>query len=120
MPSPLRQARNTTRNVTLAQQVRVADNPVTRLVGLLGTPRAKFQPGCGLWIRPCRGIHTLGMGYPIDAIYLDRDMRIIQILHAIAPWRVGPVLWTCRSVLELPAGTAELTGTIVGDQLAIM
>ena len=110
---------NLDRAVTIAERVRVANTAVARLVGLLRTPEADFQPGAGLWILPCDGIHMMGMKYAIDALYLDRDLRVLHVVRAIKPWRVGRVMLRSQSVLELPAGTIASTGTQVGDQLEI-
>ncbi|NYT64974.1 DUF192 domain-containing protein [Alcaligenaceae bacterium] len=57
----------------------------------------------GLWLSPCRAIHTLGLSYPIDVLYLDRQQKIIKRLDALAPNRVS-VCWAAYSVVELPAG----------------
>ncbi len=110
---------NLDRGVSLADHVHLADNALARLVGLLRTTEANFQPGAGLWLRPSQGIHTIGMAYPIDAVYLDAGLRVLHLAATMKPWRVGRVMLRCRSVLELPAGTARRTGTQLGDQLAI-
>src|SRR6266567_4780194 len=73
------QAFNHTRQAYLATAMAVADTHWTRLRGLLGLASSDFRKGSGLWIVPCRGVHTLGMGFPIDVIYLDRDMNVIHI-----------------------------------------
>ena len=65
------QAFNQTRQVYLATALAVADTHWTRLRGLLGLSSSDFRNGSGLWIVPCHGVHTLGMGFPIDVIYLD-------------------------------------------------
>jgi hypothetical protein len=63
---------NQTRQAYLATALAVADTHWTRLRGLLGLRSSDFRNGCGLWIVPCHGVHTLGMGFPIDVVYLDR------------------------------------------------
>ena len=69
---PHRQAFNQTRQVYLATDLAVAETHWSRLRGLLGTSEGDFRNGSGLWIRPCRGVHTLAMRFPIDVVYLDR------------------------------------------------
>ena len=66
------QAFNQTRQAYLATALAVADTHWSRLRGLLGLTSSDFRNGSGLWIVPCHGVHTLGMGFPIDVIYLDR------------------------------------------------
>ncbi len=117
--SPERQAFNRTRDTLLASAVAVADTHWTRLRGLLGLRASDFRNGNGLWIVPCRGVHTLGMGFPIDVLYLDREMSVIHIQKGMQPWRVAPVNLRAATVLELPSGTAAETETAVGDRIEI-
>ena len=77
-----------------------------RLRGLLGLASSDFRNGSGLWIVPCHGVHTLGMGFPIDVIYLDRAMKVIHVQSDLRPWRFAPVRSAGASVLELPCRTA--------------
>jgi uncharacterized protein len=117
--SPQRQAFNRTRRTHLASAVAVADTHWSRLRGLLGLRSSDFRNGCGLWIVPCHGVHTLGMAFPIDVLYLDRAMRVVRIQRELQPWRVAPVTMEAESVLELPSRTALATGTVVGDTIEI-
>ena len=114
-----RRALNRTRDTCLATSVAVADTHWTRLRGLLGLNAGDFGNGCGLWIVPCHGVHTLGMGFAIDAIYLDRGMNVIHVESGLRPWRFAPVRTNATSVLELPCHTAIETGTAVGDRIEI-
>jgi uncharacterized protein len=108
---------NRTRQVVLASDVTRADTHWARLRGLLGTPATEFAQGKGLWIIPCRGIHTLAMRYPIDAVYLDRNGVVVHLEHSLAPWRFAPVKLTAATVLEVPANTVAGTRTEIGDQI---
>ncbi|MGH9467698.1 MAG: DUF192 domain-containing protein [Terriglobales bacterium] len=110
-------AHNLTRGVALASELGVADTFLTRLCGLLATPAPAFGHGRGLWITPSQGVHTFGMRYAIDALYLDRSFRIIHIHTGLRPWRVGVIRRKAAGVLELPAGTVQRTLTRVGDQV---
>lgn len=110
---------NVTRQSFLATQLRVARSHQQRLIGLIGTPASRFQSGAGLWIVPCHGVHTIGMRYPIDVIYLDSNRHVLRIDHAVQPWRFTPVLVEAATVLELPAHTVWGTGTVVGDEIEI-
>ncbi|MCD6291068.1 MAG: DUF192 domain-containing protein [Anaerolineae bacterium] len=108
---------NETRQINLATRPRVADNFWTRGRGLIGT-RA-LQPGDALIIRPCKGVHTWFMSYPIDVIYVDEHDRVVDITPAMRPWRIGRPRLRARYVIELPAGTVQRSGTQIGDQLRL-
>jgi len=107
--------RNLTRNTLLADRARVADSFGTRLKGLMGV--TDFPAGSGLHIVPCTSIHTFFMRLPIDALFLTRELEVVDVCPALAPWRVSRLYPRARSVLELPAGAAEATQTIPGDRL---
>ena len=113
------QAFNRTRQVKLATALAVANTHWSRLRGLIGLAPDDFHSGAGLWITPCHGVHTLGMGFPIDVLYLASDLKIIDIKPAVQPWRFAPVRQQSASVLELPCGTAAETRTAIGDTIEI-
>ena len=106
---------NRTRGIVLGDKVRTASTFLSRLAGLLGT--AALAEGEGLWIVPCRGVHTLGMRYPIDVAFLDARGVVVGILRRFPPNRVGRVVRDARGALELRAGTLDATGTAAGDRL---
>jgi uncharacterized membrane protein (UPF0127 family) len=110
-------ATNMTRGVTLATHARVADNILTRVVGLL---RDKgLAEGDGLWIVPCNSIHSIAMKFVFDAVFLDREMKVVHLMHEMKPWRISPIKGTAHGVLELPPGTITRSGTQVGDQFEL-
>jgi uncharacterized protein len=113
------QAFNRTRQVHLATALAVADTYWTRLRGLLGLTADDFRNGSGLWIVPCHGVHTHGMRFPIDVVYLDRTLNVIHVHPDLRPWRFAAVRTQARSVLELPCHTVEETRTVVGDRIEI-
>ena len=113
------QAFNQTRQAYLATALAIADTHWTRLRGLLGVRSHDFRNGSGLWIVPCHGVHTLGMGFPIDVVYLDDAKTVIHIQGDLPPWRFAPVRRRAASVLELPCRTAAETRTEVGDKIEI-
>jgi len=98
----------------LADAAEVADTGKTRRKGLL--KRGSLPQGEGLWITPCEAVHTIGMRFPIDVIFLDRKRKVLKIRENMGRGRLAVCLWA-QSVLELPAGTIAGTGTAVGDQL---
>ena len=105
---------NATRDVVLGDQIEIADTSATRRTGLL--KYTNLVEGQGLWIVPCEGVHTFGMKFPIDVLFLNRQRKVVKIRKEMARRRMAFCL-TAHSVLELPAGAADRTGTIVGDQL---
>ena len=109
--------RNRTRGAILASDVQLADTPRTRRIGLLKHKR--LNPGQGLWIYPSQAIHTFGMQFPIDVLFLDRRMRVKRMYHQLAPFRLTSLVWSAQSVLELPSGSLARTMTAVGDELQI-
>jgi len=113
------QAFNRTRQAHLATSLAVANTHWRRLRGLLGLETNDFRNGSGLWIVPCHGVHTLGMGFPIDVLYLDRGLKVVGIQPEVRPWRFAPLLMQAASVLELPCGTMAATNTAVGDTIEI-
>jgi uncharacterized membrane protein (UPF0127 family) len=116
---PRGQAFNQTRQLYLATDLAFAHTHWTRLRGLLGVSEGDFRNGSGLWIRPCRGVHTLAMGFPIDVIYLDRAGTVVHLEHNLKPWRFSPVRMQAASVLELPSHTLARTETALGDHIEI-
>jgi uncharacterized membrane protein (UPF0127 family) len=106
---------NRTRGILLGDKVRTAGTFLSRLAGLLGT--AAIAEGEGLWIVPCRSVHTLGMRYPIDVAFLDARGVVVGILEGFPPNRVCRVYRDARGALELRAGTLAATGTAPGDRV---
>lgn len=105
---------NETRGTLLADAAVLADTSKSRRRGLLD--RDTLPPGEGLWITPCESIHSFGMKFAIDVIYLDRKMKVRKVRAGMAPWRMSVCL-PAHSVLELPAGTITRTQTQPGDLL---
>ena len=110
---------NKTRETFVATHAAVADGYFSRLVGLLGTTRRWARPGKGLWIVPSHGVHTIGMLYSLDLIFLDRKYVVVDVAEHVRPFRISKVSLKVGSVLELPVKTVVRTQTQVGDQLDI-
>ena len=108
---------NLTRQSFLSLGVSPAHTHMTRLRGLLG--RMRLRSDEGLWIAPCQGIHTIGLLFPIDVIYLDGSLRVIHVIEHLGPFRVSSIRIGSRSVLQLPTRTIYSSNTQVGDQLMI-
>ena len=110
---------NQTRQTYLSTELAFANTHWTRFRGLLGLAADDFRNGSGIWITPCRGVHTLGMAFAIDVIYLDRTLQVVDVQAAIKPWRFTPIRLSAASVLELPCHMATATKTEVGDTIVI-
>jgi uncharacterized membrane protein (UPF0127 family) len=56
------------------------------------------------------------MRFTFDAIFLDKDLRVVHLAPEMKPWRISKMVFSAKSVLELPAGFIFQTGTELGDQ----
>jgi uncharacterized membrane protein (UPF0127 family) len=108
---------NVTKKTWLATKVRKANSFLTRLIGLL--KRTQLGPEEALWLIPSKGIHTIGMKFPIDVVFLSRANRVLAIVSEMMPYRISSIRLRSYSVLELPKGTLKKSRTEVGDELEI-
>ena len=108
---------NLTKQTWLATKVRKADNFFTRLIGLL--KRKHLGPEEALWLMPSKGIHTIGMKFPIDVVFLNRGHHVVGLMSGLLPYRISAVHLSGYSVLELPNGTIKKSCTEIGDQFEI-
>jgi uncharacterized membrane protein (UPF0127 family) len=108
---------NLSRAQTLVTSGRVADGFWTRMKGLIGSK--PLAEGEALLIVPCNSIHSHFMGFPFDAVFGDKELKIVGIHREMAPWRFGKIHRGAHFVIELPAGTVAATGTREGDQLRV-
>ena len=110
---------NRTRGAYLATELDLARTHWSRFRGLMATDPRRFRAGQGLWIVPCHGVHTLGMRFAIDALYLDDNNVVVHLEENLKPWSFAAVRRKARSVLELPHKTVSVTGTTLGDKIEI-
>jgi uncharacterized protein len=110
---------NRTREIFVATNAIVANTYWRALIGLLGKTKKWAQPGQGLLITPSQGVHTIGMMFPIDLIFLDKDKKVVHLEEHVRPFRVSKISLKATSVLELPTHTIFRTGTQLGDFLEI-
>src|SRR5919198_5963514 len=89
------------RAATVCQHCVIADRARRRMKGLLG--RSRLRGGEGLLLRPAPSIHTWFMRFPIDAVFLDRDLVVLDVRVAMRPWRVAGRRGA-RAVLEMASG----------------
>ena len=107
---------NVTRNYVLADRADIADTPATRNRGLL--KHTKLDPGEGLWIVPTQGVHSFAMKFTIDVVYLNKKRKVLKLRPNMVRSRLSVCL-TAHSVVELPAGLLEASGTQKGDQFLL-
>ena len=95
----------------------LADNLWTRGWGLLG--RKQLGEDRGIWIRPCKSVHTLFMRFPIDLVYLSADGTVVKTCSGIQPFQFSLGGRQAHSTLELPAGFLERKPITVGEKLVV-
>lgn len=105
---------NSTQGTLLGQHISLANTFWQRLRGLLGT--TALPVGYGLMIKPCNSIHTWGMGYSIDVLFVDGHDQIIKIVENLPAGQIARSAGSCY-VIELPPGTVQYTLCAVGDRL---
>jgi uncharacterized membrane protein (UPF0127 family) len=98
----------------ICARVSLALNPITRMRGLLG--RDALAADEGILLRPAGSIHMLFMRFAIDAIFLDRDLVVIDVARGLRPWQVA-ARRGAKQVIELAEGAAA--GVHAGDRLAL-
>lgn len=106
---------NRSKNSVLCDKTVVARTFLSRLVGLLD--RKDFTEGEGLVITACNSIHMFFMRFAIDAVFVDDKNRVAGLVKNLRPFRVSPIFFKSRYVVELPVGIITLSRTEVNDQL---
>jgi uncharacterized protein len=114
-PGVPHQLTNVNRGTVLATSVEAAFDSASRNRGLLG--RDSLSDGTAIVIAPSNSVHMFFMRFPIDAIFVARDGRVVKTCANLRPWRIAVA---CRAfaVIEGPVGMIERTRTVRGDSLA--
>ena len=94
--------------------VEIPQGPRQRVRGLLGRDGLDG----GMVLRPCRQVHTLGMHFPIDVAFCDRDGRVLRVA-TVPPWRLTRLVWRSGFVVEAAAGAFERWRLRPGDQVEV-
>lgn len=85
-----------------------------RARGLLG--RTGLAPDHGLWLA-ARSIHTVGMRFPIDLVWLARDGTVRRVDRDVAPGRLRSCLGASGGVIEVAAGRGPaLAAALAADR----
>lgn len=101
----------------LFSEIQVADNFVTRLVGLLRT--TELADNQGLLLKKCNQVHTFGMKFPIDVIFFSKDGKILHLEHHMRPGKVSPHVKNAYWVLELQSGSCQKYHLEVNQRLVV-
>ncbi len=102
----------------LIESVEVAFSLGARMLGLLG--RNNLSAGHALHIKPCGSIHTLGMRFNLDLIFLDRNLTVVKIVCDVTPFKMVLGGKHAASVIELESGWFDWSKLSVGDNLEIV
>ena len=100
----------------MCERCLLAETALTRMRGLLG--RRQLPTGEGILLKPASSVHMAFMRFAIDAVLLDRDMRVVKIAADLKPWRAAGARGS-KSVLEIAAGECARRGLTVGDRLTV-
>ena len=106
----------TSGGIEVAPRCELADDLVSRTVGLLG--RRSLERGGGLLISRTGSVHMFFMRFAIDVVFVDRAWTIVKIVPNLKPWRIA-MARRAKSTLELPAGSAASLGLEPGMTLVV-
>jgi uncharacterized membrane protein (UPF0127 family) len=101
----------------LAARATLAGDSTSRRRGLLG--RDGLAADEALVIAPTQGIHTFGMRFPIDVVFVDREGHVVRVAAAVPPARVR-LAWRAFAAIELTAGTCLAAALRRGDRLEVL
>ena len=85
-------------------RVYVARSWAARRDGLGGLP--ELPQDSGLLIAPCRSVHTIGMRFALDLVWLDAHDAVVGVAHDLPPRRLR-TNWGARSVIEVASGRGD-------------
>ena len=106
---------NVSKAIIIAEQAKLASSLGQRLKGLLGCN--SLSDNEAMILKPCNSIHTFFMRFPIDVLFLDRNMRIIRVIENMQPFRMCHIVWGSKLTIELPAGKISQTNTQLSDTI---
>lgn len=98
----------------IVPQAWCADRPWSRLRGLLGRSPLHDRALQALWLTPCGGVHTFGMSYALDLVFLDRSGRVVDCCESVSPWRIRQCRGA-RQTVELASGSIATLSPMLGE-----
>jgi len=99
----------------IAKRVSIADTFMKRLKGLLF--KKEIDEDEGLLISPCSQVHTFGMKFSIDVLFLSKFGEVISIESSMSPGKISPLIRTCHQVLELKSEIVVKKGIKKGSRI---
>lgn len=108
---------NESTKAPIAQRVELAVSRTERRRGLLGRPR--LDSDAALVLTPCFAVHTAGMQFPIDVVFVNRQGVAVRIVRSLSPWRIA-IAMAAKAVIELSAGSVARCDLRTGDRVALV
>lgn len=108
---------NSTQNCLIADDVKIADNFISRTIGLIS--KKEISHAEGLLIKPCCSIHTFFMRFEIDVLFINRKNEVVALYENVKPWKVLPIHPSSHYVVELCSGLIEKNNISKGDTVEI-
>src|SRR5436305_15032426 len=102
MPLPRRLVSLPERLLACGLVAREAATLRARVLGLAWL--AQPGPPVALWLPRCRSVHTIGMRFALDLVWLDAAGAVVRVDRAVPPWRVRSCR-RARSVVEVSASS---------------
>ena len=105
------------KNIILGESIIEARSLFDRIKGLMF--KKDFVNFDGMMLLHCNSIHTFFMKMPIHAIFLSNDNKIIKIYQNLKPWRITPMIFKARKVLEIST-KKNISSVEPGDFLEVI
>jgi uncharacterized membrane protein (UPF0127 family) len=99
---------------SVATSVEIAATRSSRRRGLLG--RDRLAEATAMLLAPCAAVHTAGMRFAIDVVFVDRQGYAVKVVRDLRPWRIA-LASGARAVIEMPAGSLRWGEVLPGDRL---
>jgi len=109
---------NKTKNIIIADNVRVADSFWSRLVGLMN--KNTILSNEALIITRCQSIHMFFMRFAIDAVFVDKNNTVVGLVRNIKPWQLSPIFFKASYVVELLPGAISKAKIEHGETIALV
>lgn len=101
----------------IVARLEVARSLWQQTIGLLG--RSTLPEDSGMWLEPCNSIHSFGMQFSIDVLFLDATGCLVRAVQGLKPWRVCWPVWRARVVVELPQGFIAQRNVTLGARYVL-
>lgn len=99
-------------------KIKRANDPLSIGLGVIGWK--SFGELNGLLLSNTNSVHTFFVKFPLDLVFLDKGMRVLQLTHNLKPLRISPIVWQAKYVLEMPTGSIEKFSIEVGNQIDLV